>query len=108
MKTLLVAIFALLGPVARAETNLDVRAFGATGDGKTKDTAAFQKALDVCTVAGGTVNVTSGVYLIGSIVIGSNTTLQLEGRANLVGSPDIEDYPLVNVRWEGEYRHGHR
>jgi ketosteroid isomerase-like protein len=25
-----------------------------------------------------------------------------------VGSPDIEDYPLVRVRWEGEYAQGHR
>ena len=24
------------------------------------------------------------------------------------GSPDIEDYPLVRVRWEGEFRQGHR
>jgi polygalacturonase len=87
----------------------DVRAFGATGDGKTKDTAAFQKALDACAAAGGgTVFVSSGVYLIGSIVIHSNTTLQLDGRANLVGSPDVEDYPVVRVRWEGEFAPGHR
>ena len=112
MRILLLCFFALLAPVARAQTNgiFDVRAFGATGDGKTKDTAAFQKALDACAAAanGGTVTVTSGVYLVGSIVIGSNTTLQLDGRASLLGSPDVEDYPLVRVRWEGEYAQGHR
>ena len=107
MRIFLLYLFALLGPAAQAGTNgiFDVRAFGATGDGKTKDTAAFQKALDACAAAanGGIVTVTSGVYLVGSIVIGSNTTLQLDGRASLLGSPDIGDYPLVRVRWEGEY-----
>jgi polygalacturonase len=86
-----------------------VREFGATGDGHSKDTAAVQKALDTCVSAGGgTVVVPAGNYLIGSIVLGSNTTLKLEARANLSGSPDIDDYPLVRVRWEGEFTQGHR
>jgi polygalacturonase len=90
-------------------TSLDVRSFLAKGDGVTKDTAAFQAALDYCKAkGGGTVSVPPGVYLIGSIVIGPNTTLRLESRANLIGSPDIADYPLVRIRWEGEFRQGHR
>jgi polygalacturonase len=89
--------------------SLDVRSFLAKGDGVTKDTAAFQSALDYCeTRGGGTVDVPPGVYLIGSIVIHPNTTLRLEGRANLIGSPNIADYPLEQVRWEGEFRQGHR
>ena len=100
--------FAFIANIA-AKGQFDVRAFGAAGDGKTKDTAAFQKALDACQAAGGgTVSVPDGYYLIGSIVIGENTTLQLEGRANLIGSPDLADYPLVQVRWEGEFAEGHR
>jgi polygalacturonase len=88
----------------------NVRDFGATGDGQTKDTVALQKALDTCAAAGGgTVDVPAGVYLTGSIVLGANTTLKLEERASLVGSPDIADYPLLPaVRWEGEFRPGHR
>ena len=83
--------------------------FGAKGDGLTKDTAAFQAALDLCSAhGGGVVVVPEGYYLIGSIVLGTNTTLRLESRANLIGSPDIADYPLVTVRWEGEFRQGHR
>ncbi len=94
---------------AASDSEFDVRTFGATGDGKTKDTAAFQKALDACKAAGGgTVFVTNGVYLIGSIIIGDNTTLQLAGRANLMGSTDVEDYPVIRVRWEGEFAEGHR
>jgi polygalacturonase len=87
----------------------NVRTFGAKGDGKTKDTAALQRALDACAAAGGgTVRVPEGVYLTGSLVVRANTTLRLEQHANIVGSPNIGDYPLVRVRWEGEFRDGHR
>jgi len=37
--------------------------FGATGDGKTFDTAAIQKALDACKEAGGMVEFPAGTYL---------------------------------------------
>jgi polygalacturonase len=88
---------------------LNVRDFGARADGKTKDTAAFQKALDACaTNGGGTVVVPAGNYLIGSIVMSANTTLQLERSADLSGSPDITDYPMVRTRWEGEFAPAHR
>jgi polygalacturonase len=87
----------------------NVRAFGATGNGTTKDTAAFQKALDACAAAGGgEVIVPAGNYLIGSIELKSSTTLRLEKGANLLGSPDLEDYPIAKVRWEGKWINGHR
>ncbi len=112
MKRILILIGALqLATVlfAAEKTPLNVRDFGATGDGATKDTAAIQKALDACVAAGGgTVAVPDGVYLTGSLVLGANTTLDLAGHASLVGSSDLGDYPVVNIRWEGEFREGHR
>ena len=88
---------------------LNVADFGAKGDGVTKDTAAIQKALDACGEnGGGGVLLPDGVYLTGSLVLHANTTLQLAARASLLGSPDIADYPLESVRWEGEFREGHR
>ena len=88
---------------------LNVRDFGAKGDGLVKDTAAIQKALDACAAAGGgTVLVPEGLYLTGSLTLGANTTLQLSSHTSLIGSPDIADYPLVTIRWEGEFREGHR
>jgi polygalacturonase len=110
----LIAFVVVLNFIAAAATaaerpSLNVLDFGAKGDGATKDTAAIQKALDACAEnGGGTVSVPEGVYLTGSIILHSNTTLQLSPRANLLGSPDIADYPVVNVRWEGEFREGHR
>ena len=94
---------------AAEKPSLNVLDFGAKGNGVTNDTAAIQKALDACGEnGGGTVLVPEGVYLTGSIILHANTTLQLASRANLLGSPDIADYPVVNVRWEGEFREGHR
>lgn len=88
---------------------LNVLDFGAKGDGVTKDTAAIQKALDACADnGGGTVLVPEGVFLTGSLMLRANTTLRLSSRADLLGSADISDYPLENVRWEGEFREGHR
>src|ERR1035437_2145027 len=95
--------------LAADKVPLNVRDFGAKGDGVTKDTVALQKALDTCAEnVGGMVLVPEGVYLTGSLILHANTTLQLATRANLLGSPDIADYPVVNVRWEGEFRDGHR
>jgi polygalacturonase len=72
----------------------DPHAYGAKGDGATKDTAAIQKAIDACEQkGGGTVRLTAGTYLTAPIVLKSNITLQLEKGATLLGSTDHADYP---------------
>ena len=94
---------------AAEKVPLNIRDFGAKGDGQVKDTAAIQKALDACASAGGgTVLVPEGIYLTGSLTLGANTALQLAARSYLLGSADIADYPVLNIRWEGEFRDGHR
>src|SRR5271157_799329 len=92
---LLAAISTAPGQQPMLPRRFDVRALGATGNGIVKDTAAFQKALDACAAGGGEVVVPAGNYLIGSVVIGSHTTLRLEKGAALLGSPDAGDYPLI-------------
>src|ERR1017187_2347208 len=74
------------------------RSFGATGDGKTMDTAAIQKAIDACTKSGGgIVYVAPGTYLTGTIVLKSNVNFHLESGATILGSKDLADYkPLAN------------
>jgi polygalacturonase len=88
---------------------LNVRDFGASGNGTNKDTAAFQKALDMCTISGGgEVVVPPGTYLIGSVQMGNRTVLRLQTNSVITGSPDAEDYPMMDVRWEGRWQPGRR
>jgi polygalacturonase len=112
MKRLFLFLAALqlaMAGMSAEKQSFNVRDFGAVGDGVAKDTVSLQKALDACASAGGgTVFLPDGVYLSGSLQIGSETRLELANRASLLGSPDIADYPIVNVRWEGEFRDGHR
>ena len=75
----------------------DIRDFGAVGDGKTKNTAAIQEAIDTCFErGGGRVLVANGIYMFGSIVMRSGVELHIAAGAMLLGSPDVEDYPERN------------
>ena len=57
---------------------LDVRAFGATGDGRTLDTGAINRAIAAAHAAGGgTVHFPAGIYLSVSIRLLSHVTLSL-------------------------------
>jgi polygalacturonase len=61
-----------------------------------KDTVAIQAAINACAKqGGGTVELSSGTYLSGPIVLKSNITLQLDRGAVLLGSPDHADYPAI-------------
>ena len=100
------AVRAQAGPAANI---YNVRDFGAVGDGTHKDTVAFQKALDTCAVSGGgEVIVPAGNYLIGSVQMGNRTLLRLETNSVITGSPDRDDYPMIDVRWEGRWQPGRR
>jgi polygalacturonase len=102
-------IIVLAGCQNLSRSPVNVRAFGAAGDGITKDTAAFQKALDTCgTRGGGEVVVPAGNYLIGSIELKSHTVLRFETNAVLVGSSNLDDYPIISGRWEGRWVNAHR
>ena len=91
-------------PAAKAALRLNVRDFGAKGDGATKDTAAFQQALDRCSVfGGGEVVVPAGNYRAGAIELRSNTLLRLEKDSVISGTSDFADYPVTQVRWEGKW-----
>jgi polygalacturonase len=87
---------------------LNVRDYGATGDGKTKDTLAIQQTIERCSAfGGGVVTVPVGDYLTGALVLRSGVTLQVEEGATLNGSQDMSDYPLAQVRWEGHWIKGY-
>ena len=91
----------MLFPIAPVGTrsltagSFDVRGFGATGDGKTLDTAAINNAIDAAADAGGaTVLFPAGNYLSYSIHLKSNVTLHLESGATIVAA----DAPAAGAR----------
>jgi polygalacturonase len=94
--TFFLAALAICGNLAHAARVCDVTAYGAKGDGVTKDTHAIQSAIDACAVkGGGTVRLASGTFLTGPIVIKSHITLEVDAGATLLGSQDKADYPEV-------------
>lgn len=102
-------VLAYTAASARGEQSFNVKSFGAVGDGIVKDTGAFQKALDTCAISGGgEVIVPAGKFLIGSVQVGTRTILRLEKDSVITGSPDLADYPMMDVRWEGRWQSGHR
>jgi polygalacturonase len=93
---------------AKTAVSLNVKDYGATGDGKTKDTVAIQQTIERCAVfGGGEVVVPAGDYLTGALVLRSRVVLRVEEGATLNGSPDMPDYPLAQVRWEGHWMKGY-
>lgn len=92
----------------QATVRLNVKDLGALGDGTTNDTLAIQQTLDRCNLlGGGEVLVPAGQYLTGALVLRSNVVLRLDEQASLLGSPDLKDYPLSQVRWEGKWVKGY-
>jgi hypothetical protein len=80
-----------------SDHHLNVRNFGAKGDGKTDDTKAFQTALEAAHVArGGVVFVPPGRYLIASHLIVPRNVV-LEGIfANISDNTSRSPFSVVN------------
>lgn len=84
---------------------INVKDFGASGDGKQLDTKYVQAAIDKCSEIGGaTLYFPNGHYLVGTIFMKSNVTLYLEVSAVLLGSSDLKDYSNNThyQRYDGE------
>jgi polygalacturonase len=100
------------GMVARGVLN--VKEFGATGDGKTIDTPAINRAIEAAAASGGgTVRFPGGSYLSYSIHLKSNVALFLETGATIIAAPDRSqggpgnyDAPEPN-QWEAYQDFGH-
>lgn len=80
---------------AEAATVLDVRNYGAKGNGVTNDTAAIQAAINALPSTGGTVVISPGTYMVDavkSINLKSNTTLQMTPTTILKVIPNGSDW----------------
>ena len=74
--------------------DLQVRDYGAKGDGTTKDTAAIQSAIDAAAANGGArVVLADGTFLSGAIQLRTGVDLHIDRTAKLLASPDIADFP---------------
>ncbi len=94
---LALAFTTVLPASAQTRSFFDVRGYGAQGNGTALDTAAFEKAIQAASSAGGgTVFVSAGTYLTGTIRLRDNITLWLDGGATLLGTKDLAQYQSSN------------
>jgi polygalacturonase len=100
----------------RTGLGLDVRAFGATGDGKTIDTPAVNKAIaEAASKGGGIVHFPSGTYACFSIHLESFVALHLDPGAVILAAETPHegttsggyDAAEANAPWEGFQDFGH-
>ncbi|MCE7055954.1 glycosyl hydrolase family 28 protein [Algoriphagus sp. AGSA1] len=77
--------------------------FGVTNDSTLLQTEQIQAVIDQASAnGGGAVIVPKGTFLSGALFFKPQTHLHLERGAVLKGSDDIEDYPLIPSRMEGQ------
>ncbi|MDN3670628.1 glycoside hydrolase family 28 protein [Echinicola jeungdonensis] len=81
---------------------VNIKDFGAVGDGMVKNTEAIAKAIENAHgKGGGRVTIPRGIWLTGPVTLKSNINLHLEAGALLLFSKDKDDYPLVKTSFEG-------
>ena len=79
---------------AQESACIDVRSFGAVGDGSADDTNAIQAAIFSCPEKG-RVRVSPGIYFVRPLVLKSHMTLELMEGATLLADPCEEHYPVL-------------
>jgi polygalacturonase len=96
------ASFLLLAAVSGANAaEFPATRYGATGDGKTVDTAAIQRAIDDAAPHHGTVVFKAGVYLSGSLFLKSGVHFRVDQGVEIHGVQDQAAYPVMPTRVAG-------
>ena len=84
------------------DRQVNLKNYGAVGDGMTLNTKAFAKAIDALSKkGGGRLVVPQGVWFTGPIVLKSNIDLHLEVGAVILFSGDDSLYSLIDTSFEG-------
>ena len=73
---------------------VNVRDFGAAGDGVTDDTQSIQTAIN-CLPSGGRLHFPAGVYYTAPLTLKSHITIELSEKAVLLGNTDTARYPVI-------------
>lgn len=79
---------------AKDTRTVNVKDFGARGDGKTLDTLAIQTAIN-CLPKGAKLHFPAGDYLTAPICLKSHMTLELTQGARILGATDTALYPVI-------------
>jgi len=100
MRIAMVSLAVLLScGMAAAQDNskiCDAKKYGATGDGKTLDTVAIQKAIDDCAAKGAIVRLAGAAKFVSApLVLKSHTTLEIAGGTTLEASTNHDDFPEI-------------
>ncbi|HCE42107.1 MAG TPA: endopolygalacturonase [Lentisphaeria bacterium] len=86
---------------------ISIQTNGALGDGRTVNTEAIQRTIDVVAQAGGgTVLVPSGHFICGPLALRSNVFLHLEAGALLQAHRVIEGWPIIKDLYPAELNNG--
>ena len=100
-----------VAPLGRTEGWVDVRSFGAKGDGRAIDTPAVNRAIDhVAKRGGGTVYFPAGTYACYTIRLQSRVTLHLENGATILAAAPVGDtgYDIAEPnQWDKFQDFGH-
>lgn len=84
-------------------TPFNIVDFGATNDSTALQTSSIQKAIDEAhNKGGGVVIIPKGIFLSGALFFKPNTHLYLSEGAVLKGSDNIDNYPNIPSRIEGQ------
>ena len=84
------------------DNQVNLKDFGAVGDGITLNTEAFAKAIDALSKqGGGKLVVPQGVWYTGPIVLKSHINLHLNAGAVILFAADETLYPLIDTSFEG-------
>lgn len=106
-RLLIHVVFVLLTVQAYASSGLrvNIKDYGAKGNGKTLNTKAFDLTIQYCSEqGGGTVIVPSGIFLTGTISLKSHVSLFLEKGAVIRGTTNLKDYlPYIPTKEMGQY-----
>jgi len=82
--------------------SVNIKDFGAVGDGETLNTEAFAKAIEsLSNMGGGRLIVPAGVWFTGPIVLKSKIDFHLEMGAVVLFSGDDSLYPIIETSFEG-------
>lgn len=101
MQQLIIAAVLAFAAHHSLAADFNVRDYGARGDGVTNNTAALQQTIDAAAGHAGTVVFAPGTYLTGAIFVKSGVTLKLDKGVTLLGSRNIDDYPMLPTRIAG-------